>query len=210
MQVRVTEFAKRHFQENPGTTIFSHTPEEFEEVLKTPYNIEKGKRMWWRSANNGFCYYMTIPNFTDAKVSTLKLTEDNIQYLKSEYTQRRPEELPYLSRHLEMPEEFQPPRAEWLTLILYTRKQILKEANSYPGDFDDPFEIIDGVYDYYGIVGMQALSEPVIEPMTPYTMVRNALGKRWGGNGQDIDEKYIRQAAEYWNQYALVKTKNSI
>jgi len=204
MQVRVTDFAERHFQENPGTTILSHTPREFEEVIKAPYDIEPGKRMWWRSAYNGFCYYMSIPNFTDARVSTLPI-KGNEQYLKSEYTQRRPEELPYLSRHLEMPQGFEPPKAKWLTLILYTREQIQKEAEAYPGEFKNPFTDVEGEFSYYGIVGIQAVSEPIVEPMTPYTMVRNALGQKWGGNGQDIDEKYIRDAAEYWNKHALIK-----
>lgn len=210
MQIKITDFALRHFKENPGTTILSHTPEEFEEVIKNPYDIKKGCNIWWKSAYNGFCYYMCIPNFTDARVATLKLNNDNRKYLVSEYTQRRPEELPYLSRHLDMPKDFEPPMAEWLTLILYTRTQILKEAQSYPGDFNDPFDVSPHENHYYGIVGIQALSEPSVEPMTPYTMVRNALGIKWGGNGQDIDEQYIRNAAKYWNEHALIKIETNL
>lgn len=204
MQTVVTDFAKRHFEPNPGTTILSHTPEEFEEVIKNPFDITQGKRMWWRSAYNGFCYYMSIPNFTDARLSTLPV-EGNEQYLKSEYTQRRPEELPYLTRYLEMPDDFEAPIAEWLTLILYTREQLEKEGKEYPGEYKNPFNDTEIDFSYYGIVGIQAVNEPIVEPMTPYTMVRNALGQKWGGNGQDINEDYIRRAAEYWNKHALIK-----
>lgn len=210
MQIIVTDFAKRHFEEGPGTTITSHSPEEFAQIAtesgETTFAPD-GERIHWINSNNGFCFYMIMQNFTDATVGSLEITKENEQYLKSEYTKRRKKELPYLRRYLDLPEDYPIPTAKYLNLILYTREQILKEMKDYDKSSKDPFDIKEEyeATTCYGIVGIQGLSKPEVEPMTPYTMVRNALGTKWGGNGDEINWEKMAYAADYWQNHALIK-----
>ena len=41
--------------------------------------------------------------------------------------------------------------------------------------------------------------------MQPMTMMRNALGKEYGGSGVPLDEAKYRKSVEFWQDYALLK-----
>lgn len=197
MKIGMSNFALRHFKRGSGTVISNVTPEDF--IISINEQIEE----WGIKLEDSlypFCKYWIISNFTDAKPSSLPITLENYQYLRSGYSSRREGELPYLSRWFDFPVRPQG-AGEYLTLILYSREQLLKEHNT--NNPDEEFEISEDCD--YGIVALQALNEPVVEPMTPYTMVRNALGIKSGGNGEEVDEEYLRNAAEYWESHAIIK-----
>jgi hypothetical protein len=75
-----------------------------------------------------FCKLLAIKNFTNAKVGSSPITIENYQYLRSGYSARRESELPVFSRWLELP--VGKPKAEWLVLVLYDKKQINVERES--------------------------------------------------------------------------------
>ena len=201
MKIALSNFALRHFKKGAGTVVASHIPEEFidevNELIDQPKTSGNPKFLF-RDSLYPFCKYLIIDNFTDAIASTAKITLENYQYLRSGYSSRVEGELPYLSRWFELPIKNTEP-SKCLVLILYSREQLLKERDENGGEFEIPEEC------EYGIVALQALDEPVVEPMPPYTMVRNALGIKWGGNGEDIIEDYLREAAIYWNEHAIIK-----
>jgi hypothetical protein len=205
MKIGMSNFALRHFKQGAGTVVGNLSPEEFitsindklEEWEIEEFIVELEDSIY------PFCKYLIIENFTDAISSTEKITLENYQYLRSGYSARRDSELPYLSRWFDFPVKNTEPSKN-LVLILYSREQLLEEHNGDQAQFEShEFEIPEDCE--YGIVSMQALNEVVVEPMTPYTMVRNALGIKWGGNGEDINEDYLRTAAEYWNTHAIIK-----
>lgn len=41
--------------------------------------------------------------------------------------------------------------------------------------------------------------------MQPITMMRNALGKEYGGSGIPLDEKKYKQSVVFWSEHILIK-----
>jgi len=201
MKVEMSNFALRHFKKNSGTEITNSSPVDFigdlDSVIKSWKKGENSVFYDLQDSLYPFCKYLIVKNFTDAKSSSFPITIENYQYLRSGYSARREGELPYLSRWFEFPIK-NTKEAEFLVLILYSREQLLKEHEG-----EEEFEISESAD--YGVVALQALEVPVVELMTPYTMVRNSLGIKWGGNGEEVNEEYIRKASEYWSTNAIIK-----
>jgi hypothetical protein len=145
-----------------------------------------------------FCKHIFVPNFTDAPVLALEITNENQHLLKTGYEARTEKELPVLVRYFEK-EAFGPlPKAKYLDVILYSFEQIQKEKAAM-GDVED-----QGEYDW-GIISVKPQDEEFESPMQPITMMRNALGKEEGGSGVGLNrEKYLK-SVEYWSKHALVK-----
>ena len=116
---------------------------------------------------------------------TIPIDDGNRHRLRSAYEARNSSELPVLVRWFEGVE---PPVAEYLIAILYDRDQMAKEGT--PVDAD------------WGIVGCLYTMTPEETPMTPITMLRNALGVEEGGSGVPIDREAYRRAVEFWEANA--------
>lgn len=163
MKIKITEFAKRHF--NPkfgGTKILDYTVEEFESVINTLINETSA----FIDGYAPFCKLFPIKNFTDAKVGSLPITLENYQYIRSGYSARTEKELPIFSRWLELP--LGKPKAEWLMLVLYSKEQIEKEANAENVKTELEFDAD------WGIVAILGQSHDKEELMKPETMIRNS------------------------------------
>ncbi len=85
-------------------------------------------------------------------------------------------------------EGVEPPVADYLVVILYSREQLAKEGSPIEAD--------------WGIVGCMYTSEPAEIPMAPITMLRNALGVAEGGSGVPLDRAAYQRAVEYWSTHA--------
>src|SRR5690606_12209319 len=94
-------------------------------------------------------------------------------------------ELPVLVRWLEGVE---PPRAEYLVVILYSREQLAKEGTDIDAD--------------WGVVGCLYTAEPEEIPMAPITLMRNALGVDEGGSGVPLDAEAYRRRRAFWDAHA--------
>jgi hypothetical protein len=44
-----------------------------------------------------------------------------------------------------------------------------------------------------------------VQPMQPITMMRNALGKVYGGSGVPIDVEKYSQSVEFWTKNVAIK-----
>jgi hypothetical protein len=42
-------------------------------------------------------------------------------------------------------------------------------------------------------------------PMLPSTMMRNALGKEFGGSGVAIDRQKYLECVAFWSEYAIIR-----
>ena len=179
--IALTEFARpRLFPREPRrNTIQDINAAEFEQYLNehAPYRVLDGYAP--------FCKLHVHRNWTSTRCLTVPITDANRHLLRSAYEARSGSELPVLVRWFEGVE---PPVADYLVAILYSRDQLVQEGSP-----------IDA---RWGIVGCMYTSEPGEIPMAPITMLRNALGVSEGGSGVPLDRAAYRRAVDYWSTHA--------
>lgn len=138
------------------------------------------------------------------KCPIAKISTHNAQFLETKYEARREGELPALTRFF--PEgilntdigrqylKLLP--SHHLDIILYSQEQVQKEFDSnecpHPPTGSD-----------WDLIAVNAELE-VSSPMSPSTMLRNALGEEHGGNGTSIDRQVYLASVEFWSKHALV------
>jgi hypothetical protein len=181
MQIKMTEFARpRLFPREPRrNTIQDITAIGFEQHLNdhAPLKVLDGYAP--------FCKLHVHRNWTSTRCLTVPITNDNRHLLRSAYEARNSSELPVLVRWFE---DIEPPVAEYLIVILYSREQLAKEGSPIDAD--------------WGVVGCMYTSTPAEIPMAPITMMRNALGVAEGGSGVALDGEAYRRSVEYWSAHA--------
>lgn len=214
MTIKVTEFAKRHFDgKTSGTKITNISAEKFDSYLKeilSDYENDLGiddidYTIEFIDGYAPFCKLAFVKNFTNAKSGSMPITLENYQYIRSGYAARREGELPVFSRWLELPYPMQSPKAEYLCLVLYSKEQIDKEGRITLGNdscADDKYEPFDGDLGIVAILGQMNKYE---EPMQPATMIRNALGIEEGGSGFPLDRKKYLESVEFWDKNIIIK-----
>lgn len=183
--IALTKFAKKRLFPTDGRLekIQGVTTDEFEAY------VNAHEPMAMLDGYAPFCKLAVYKNWTDTRVMAVKITDDNRQLLRSGYESRMPKELPVLTRWFE---GLEPPRAEYLLVILYSQAQMQKEND--PVDAD------------WGVVGCLGTIEPEETPIAPITMMRNALGVEEGGSGVAIDREEYAKAAEFWDTHAVWRT----
>jgi hypothetical protein len=198
--VKITDFAKRHFDSKfGGTKILDSTPEDFERILSlsisalnllptTDYSTER-----IIPGYADFCRLVVLKNFTDARTGTLPITLDNYQYLRTGFSSRTESELPVMDRWFDLP--LSTPKAQYLVVVLYSKEQLDKERKEGEEEFI-------GDWGAVAILGQMSSDE---EPMKPITMMRNALGIEEGGSGVPIDREAYKKAVEFWSNNATVR-----
>ena len=192
MKISMTQFvAVRHFNNPsfPGTKI-DGSPEDFiASVNKTFNQLNPSPELVAGYAP--FCKHLFIENFTGALSGVVAITEDNHTLLRSEYVARREGELPVLSRYFRA-EDVDVPTAPFLDVILYSAEQLKAEGNVE----------IDGDW---GVVSINSAMTAEESPMTPITMMRNALGKDEGGSGVTLNREAYAKSVAYWSVWATVQ-----
>jgi hypothetical protein len=177
MTIVLTDFARpRLFPTEPRrNTIQDCTAEQFVQRLnaETPVAVLDGYAP--------FCKLHVHRNWTSTRCMTIPIDDGNRHRLRSAYEARNSSELPVLVRWFEGVE---PPVAEYLLVILYDRAQMAKEGTPIDAD--------------WGIVGCLYTMTPEETPMTPITMMRNALGVEEGGSGVPIDREAYRRSVAFW------------
>ncbi|MCR6685557.1 DUF3228 family protein [Pseudoxanthomonas sp.] len=181
MSIVLTPFARtRLFPRQPrANTIQDCSPEAFERHLNAhpPLAVLDGYAP--------FCKLHVHRNWTSTRCLTVPVTADNRHLLRSAYEARSRDELPVLVRWFE---GVQPPVAEYLVVILYSRAQLAREGSPIEAD--------------WGVVGCLYTLEPEEIPMAPVTMMRNALGVEEGGSGVPLDRDAYRRSVEFWERNA--------
>ena len=181
MSIILTPFARSRLfpRERRGNSIQDSTPEAFERRLndEAPARVLEGYAP--------FCKLHVHRNWTSTRCLIVPITDHNRHLLRSAYEARTTAELPVLVRWFEGVE---PPVANWLVVILYSRAQLAREGAPIDGD--------------WGVVGSLYTLEPEEIPMAPVTMMRNALGVEEGGSGVAIDRDAYRSSVAFWESNA--------
>lgn len=212
MNIKLTDFAMKHFErKSHGTKILNVTSEDFEKRIQSlladvdlsasSKNIPHAGGVYVHDGYAPFCKLVAVPNFTDARVGSVPITESNYQYLRSGYSSRKRDELKVLTRWLELP--LGKPKADWLMIVLYDKNQIDTEARKDYSVDQDPHKKMYYFDADWGIITILGQSHSNEEPMTPMTAIRNAY--MHGGSGAPIDESYYKRSVDFWQTNAIVK-----
>lgn len=181
MSIVLTDFARARLFPSDGrrTAIQGCTAREFEARLNAgaPERVIPGYAP--------FCVLHVHRNWTPTRCSAIEVTDANRHLLRSAYEARTPAELPVLVRWFE---GLEPPVANYLVPILYSREQLAKEGTRTNAD--------------WGVVGCLYTMEPAEIPMVPITMMRNALGVEEGGSGVPIDREAYALGVDFWSRHA--------
>jgi len=181
MRIVLTEFARTRLfpRESRRNTIRDITAEQFEAHLNAhpPVAVLDGYAP--------FCKLHVHRNWTSTRCMAVPITDTNRHLLRSDYEARTREELPVLVRWFEGVE---PPVANYLLPILYSREQLAKEGSPITAD--------------WGVVGCMYTMQPEETPMAPITMLRNALGVAEGGSGVPIDRAAYARSVAFWRSHA--------
>jgi hypothetical protein len=141
--------------------------------------------------------HLFIPNFANVKCGYVKISPENRPLIRSCYEARKPQELPVLIQYIDN-DNIQAPIATHLDIILYSREQINKE-NEAMGETPPATEAP------WGIISVKGQLDSFELPMQPITIMRNALGKEFGGSGVDLDlEKYV-ESVSFWSEHVAIK-----
>lgn len=181
MSIAITPFARDRLfpKKKRRNTIQDCSPEEFERHVneREPLEIVDGYAP--------FCKLLVYRNWTSTRCLAVPITSGNRHLLRSGYEARSPSELPVLSRWFEGVEA---PVASYMIVIVYSQVQLIKEGEQIHAD--------------WGIVGCLFTSEPHEIPMSPATILRNALGVEEGGSGVPLDRKAYSRSVEFWENNA--------
>ncbi len=181
MSIVLTPFARARLFPRDGraTAIRDCSDVEFEQHLNAnrPLKVLPGYAP--------FCVLHVHRNWTTTRGSVLPVSDENRHLLRSAYEARSREELPVLVRWFE---GIEPPVANYLIPILYSREQLAREGSPIEAD--------------WGVVGCLYTMAPEEIPMVPITMMRNALGVEEGGSGVPLDREAYRRSVAFWEAHA--------
>lgn len=181
MSIVLTPFARTRLfpRDRRRSAIRDCSAGEFEQRLntETPLHVLAGYAP--------FCRLHVHRNWTSTRCTATPITDANRHQLRSAYEARSTGELPVLVRWFE---GIDPPVANYLLPILYSREQLAREGSPIDAD--------------WGVVGCLYTAEPEEIPMVPITMLRNALGVAEGGSGVPLDRAAYRRAVAFWEAHA--------
>mmetsp|Transcript_14090 Transcript_14090/g.24159 ORF Transcript_14090/g.24159 Transcript_14090/m.24159 type:complete len:206 (+) Transcript_14090:112-729(+) len=143
-----------------------------------------------------FCKHIFMANFAGALAAELPITPENRHLLCSGYKARRASELAVLVRWFPA-DKVSAPVAKYLDIILYSREQINKENAAMGAK-----QLAETAP--WGIIAVKAQMVPYEIPMSPITMMRNALGVTEGGSGATLDREAYAKSVQYWEKHAII------
>ncbi|KAF8821565.1 DUF3228 domain-containing protein [Cardiosporidium cionae] len=199
-EVGLDAFCFRQFEGGGnGGTFIPYDKAKFIKKVNDYLQKEEGE---WRDGYASFCKHIFIPNFAGCVSNVISITPENCHKLRSGYKSRTPEELPVLQRWIRRGDlEASLGPAAYLDLILYSREQIAKEATAMKKMEEI---VIDETLPLWSIISVKAQDVKYELPMTPITIMRNALLLE-GGSGVAIHRQMYAEAVAYWEIHALIQ-----
>ena len=107
-KVEYDPFVTRQFSQNfSGTKVDPEVKDELLEVINDAYDYASTETML--DSEWGFCKYLVLPNEFGVKCAVREITLDIYPYIRTDYSQRTPEELAVLTRYVQLPPGFKLP-----------------------------------------------------------------------------------------------------
>ena len=197
-KIEYDPFVTRQFSQNfSGTKVDPEVKEELLEVINDAYNLSE----IMLDSEWSFCKYLVLPNEFGVKCAVREITLDIYPYIRTDYSQRTPDELSILTRYIQLPPGFKSQDAKYIVLVLYSKEQLQKEFK--PKEEGQEFYFDDSVK--WGVVSIMGTVLPKPDPLVPITIMRNALGVEEGGNGEKLNRTIYNESVEFWSKHILVK-----
>ena len=201
-KIEYDPFVTRQFSQNfSGTKVNLEIKDELLEVINDTYQYGLGDIGQLLDSEWSFCKYLVLPNEFGVKCAVRPITLDIYPYIRTDYSQRTPEELAVLTRYVQLPPGFKSADANYIVLVLYSKEQLQKEFK--PKEEGQEFYFDDNVE--WGIVSIMGTVLPHPDPLVPITIMRNTLGVEEGGNSMPINIIEYNKSVEFWRNYILVK-----
>lgn len=198
-KIEYDPFVNRQFSQGfSGTKVDLEIKDQLLETINDAF-VNTNRQLL--NSDWNFCKYLVIENTFDVKCAVREITLDIYPYIRTDYVQRTPEELAILSRFAQLPPGFKSQKANYIVLVLYSKRQLEKEFK--PKEEGQEFYFDDSVE--WGIVSIMGTMEPKPDPLVPITIMRNALGIEEGGNGETLNKDSYNESVEFWSKYILVK-----
>ena len=170
-KIEYDPFVTRQFSQNfSGTKVNLEIKDELLEVINDTYQYGLGDIGQLLDSEWDFCKYLVLPNEFGVKCAVRPITLDVYPYIRTDYSQRTPEELAVLTRYVQLPPGFKSAEANYIVLVLYSKEQLQKEFK--PKEEGQEFYFDDDVE--WGIVSIMGTMEPKPDPLVPITIMRNA------------------------------------
>jgi hypothetical protein len=199
-KIEYDPFVSRQFSPGfSGTKVDLEIKEELLGAINDTYINGDSKQLL--NSEWEFCKYLVIKNDFGIKCAVREITLDIYPYIRTDYVQRTPDELPVLTRFAQLPPGFKGQVANYVVFVLYSREQLDKEFK--PKEEGQEFYFDNSVE--WGIVSIMGTMEPKPDPLVPITIMRNSLGIEEGGNGEVLNKKVYNESVEFWSKYILVK-----
>jgi hypothetical protein len=202
-KIEYDPFVMRQFSQNfSGTKVPLELKDNLLEVTNRLYDLTSniGSPAKILPSAWDFCKYLVIPNDFNIKCAVREITLDIYPYIRTDYSQRTPDELAILTRYVQLPPGFPMQEAKYIVFVLYSKEQLEKEFKPKEGQefyFDDSVE--------WGVVSIMGTMEAKPDPLVPITIMRNALGIEEGGNGETLNKESYNESVDFWKKYILVK-----
>ncbi len=201
-KIEYDPFVTRQFSQNfSGTKVDPEVKEELLVVINDTYEYGLDEVDQLLDSEWDFCKYLVLPNEFGVKCAVREITLDIYPYIRTDYSQRTPDELAILTRYVQLPPGFKSLEANYIVLVLYSKEQLEKEFK--PKEEGQEFYFDDSVE--WGVVSIMGTVLPKPDPLVPITIMRNALGVEEGGNGEKINRKVYNESVEFWSKHILVK-----
>ena len=127
-KIEYDPFVNRQFSNNfSGTKVNPEIKEELLGVINDSLEYSSETGAYLIDSEWDFCKYLVIKNDFDIKCAVRKITLDIYPYIRTEYVSRTPDELPVLTRFVQLPPGFKGQNAKYIVLVLYSREQLKKE-----------------------------------------------------------------------------------
>eukprot|EP00750_Incisomonas_marina_P003976 INCI13430.10.p1 GENE.INCI13430.10~~INCI13430.10.p1 ORF type:complete len:277 (+),score=39.52 INCI13430.10:299-1129(+) len=201
-------FCLRQFDNPSNVAFIDMKPEEFMSKLDAACKAQAAQAPDGNILHPGyapFCKHVFVENFTELQVNTLPINGETKALIESGYEARTEKELPVLVRYVtkqayEAAVGRPLPKAKFLDIILYSRKQLIAEA----ANMSQPAPTYSNEW---AVISVKPQDVDHELPMNPITVMRNGLGMDQGGSGKPImREEYMRSVA-YWQDNVAVRHK---
>jgi len=191
MKIQMTKFCQRQYKKNySGTRLTPTIVKELLDLAKRPFKISPGYSDFScvlslkNQKEDGSFFFTSFKSLVVNKEKALNLGAT----LETAYVARNHKELAVLTEWIT---GIEPESAPWIHLILYNQEQLRKEGELIEAD--------------WGLVAVNTSIREAMEPMSPITAMRNALGIKEGGSGFSLDRSAYEESVAFWSQHIKIK-----
>lgn len=219
-EIVLYEFCRRQFKSAEADASFTgqiidYPPMQFEENLNRLLLEEMKFARTQRSAQvmeNGYAPFVKIlylNNFVENLLpSVVEISGSNKDKMRSTYEARGPHDLPLLTRWCLLEDVINDEccidKARYLQVTMYSAEYIIRDNMQRGRGISNCGDIVNC---NWGVISIKGVNDKREVPMTPATIMKNALPRECGGLGVPLDMNKYRESIQYWETHVTVRSQ---